>query len=67
MGVSHFKNDLDEFGNHWSGETIWPAVRRYNSGHVDVSDLSDGQGATHSYVSDIANRVKGYTEGTIGT
>lgn len=38
---------------------IYAAMREYNSGSVDVTNLSNGLGATPSYVSDIANRLMG--------
>ena len=38
---------------------IYQALRGYNSGSVDKSNLSNGLGATNSYVSDIANRLTG--------
>jgi LysM repeat protein len=38
---------------------IYEALRGYNSGSVDKSNLSNGLGATNSYVSDIANRLAG--------
>jgi hypothetical protein len=34
-------------------------LRAYNSGSVNEMDLSDGLGATASYVSDCANRLLG--------
>ncbi|MCJ1397322.1 hypothetical protein MMC11_000514 [Xylographa trunciseda] len=39
--------------------SIWEGIRKYNSGSVDVTDLSVGFGATNSYCSDIANRLMG--------
>lgn len=38
---------------------IYAALRGYNSGSVDQTNLSNGLGATNSYVSDIANRLMG--------
>ena len=38
---------------------VYAALRGYNSGSVDQSNLSNGLGATNSYVSDIANRLMG--------
>ena len=35
----------------------YEAAREYNSGQVDVTNLSNGSGATDSYVSDVANRL----------
>jgi hypothetical protein len=59
-GVEHFKMNLDNWRNEWSANTVFSALREYNSGNVNVADLSDGRGATASYVSDIANRVTGW-------
>jgi hypothetical protein len=39
--------------------SIYAALRGYNSGSVDQSNLSNGLGATNNYVSDIANRLMG--------
>lgn len=61
-GTEHFKKDLITEGNKWSGESIYPALRRYNSGSVNYNNLSDGRGATASYVSDIAQRLTGWTD-----
>jgi len=42
-------------------EKNWYEVARaYNSGSVDKTNLSNGLGATDSYVSDIANRLLGH-------
>jgi LysM repeat protein len=38
---------------------VYEALRAYNSGSVNELDLSDGLGATASYVSDCANRLLG--------
>ena len=47
------KQLLARYGN------IFAALRAYNSGSVDPQNLSNGLGATNSYVSDIANRLMG--------
>ncbi|MCJ1387371.1 Syntaxin-binding protein 3 [Xylographa bjoerkii] len=39
--------------------SIWEGIRKYNSGSVDVTNLSNALGATASYCSDIANRLMG--------
>lgn len=39
---------------------VYEAVRAYNSGSVNTANLSDGLGATDSYVSDVANRLQGH-------
>ncbi|KAJ7807106.1 hypothetical protein B0H13DRAFT_2484238 [Mycena leptocephala] len=60
-GTNHFKENLKEFGNADTADCIYKALRSYNSGSVNADDLSDGRGATASYVSDIANRLLGQT------
>lgn len=61
-GVKTFKENMDAYGNKWSGESLWSALRVYNSGPngMNLSDLSNPMGATASYVSDMANRVTGW-------
>ncbi|KAK4442818.1 hypothetical protein QBC34DRAFT_479519 [Podospora aff. communis PSN243] len=61
-GTQHFKRDLVIEGDGWLAEDIYPALRRYNSGNVNYDNLSDGRGATASYVSDIAQRLTGWTD-----
>ncbi|MCJ1324610.1 hypothetical protein MMC10_001272 [Thelotrema lepadinum] len=39
---------------------LWEVLRAYNSGSIDASNLSNGLGATASYVSDIANYLQGW-------
>ena len=58
-GAIHFKDDLNSQGNGNDAVTIYSDLRRYNSGNVDPSDLSNGFRATPSYVSDVANRLIG--------
>ena len=60
-GTQHFKDNLNQEGGAWDATTIYQALRLYNSGDIDVNNLSDGKGATDSYVSDIANRLQGIT------
>ncbi|RAO69016.1 uncharacterized protein BHQ10_005028 [Talaromyces amestolkiae] len=45
---------INQYGN------IYEAARCYNSGSVDSSNLNNGEGATDSYVNDIANRLTGW-------
>ncbi|KAL7930650.1 hypothetical protein V8C35DRAFT_131997 [Trichoderma chlorosporum] len=45
---------INQYGN------IYEAARCYNSGSVNAGNLNDGQGATPSYVNDIANRMTGW-------
>jgi hypothetical protein len=40
---------------------FYAAARLYNSGSIDYSNLDDGLGSTACYVSDIANRLMGWT------
>lgn len=44
---------INTFGN------IYEAARYYNSGEVDEYDMNNGEGATNSYVDDIACRMTG--------
>lgn len=60
-GTEHFKLNLKDFGNADTADCIYKALREYNSGSVNPNDLSDGRGATASYVSDVANRLLGRT------
>lgn len=45
---------INQYGN------IYEAARCYNSGSVDSGNLNNGEGATNSYVNDIANRMTGW-------
>ncbi|TVY88590.1 hypothetical protein LAWI1_G008230, partial [Lachnellula willkommii] len=45
---------INKYGN------IYEAARCYNSGTVDPSNLNNGEGATNSYVNDVANRMTGW-------
>ena len=58
-GTLHFKDNLRQFGDKWDADTIYKALRCYNSGSCNENDLSDGRGATPAYVSDMANRLCG--------
>lgn len=58
-GTQHYKANLVQEGNADDAPTIYRAARLYNSGSLDDSNLSNGLGATDSYVSDIANRLIG--------
>lgn len=60
-GTNHFKENMKQFGDTQTAECIYKALRAYNSGSVDPNNLSDGRGATPSYVSDVANRLLGRT------
>lgn len=61
-GTNHFRQNLNDAGNqpgNFDVGQIYEALRRYNSGDVNRDNLSDGKGATDSYVSDIAHRLQG--------
>ena len=62
-GTMHFKGNLEKLGNGDDAATIYSALRMYNSGNLNPNDLSDGEGATPSYVSDIAYRLQGRVDG----
>ena len=60
-GTKHFKANLQQLDDQDTASTIYRALRLYNSGSINEGNLSDGKGATPSYVSDIANRLQGRT------
>ncbi|KAF7142172.1 hypothetical protein CNMCM5793_008680 [Aspergillus hiratsukae] len=43
-----------------TGGNPYNVLRGYNSGSINFNDLDDPQGATASYVSDVANRLQGW-------
>lgn len=60
-GTEHFKANFQSQGGQNTVDTYYPALREYNSGSVDTSDLSvapNGAGVA-SYVSDVAQRLQG--------
>ena len=61
-GTEHFKANLEQLDNQDTASTIYRALRLYNSGSLDDSNLSNGLGATESYVSDVANRLQGHKD-----
>ncbi|KAL8946979.1 MAG: hypothetical protein Q9222_006690 [Ikaeria aurantiellina] len=62
-GTKHYKGNLQQVGNQDTADNIYRALRLYNSGSINEGNLSDGKGATPEYVSDIANRLQGRTNG----
>lgn len=60
-GTKHFKLNLRDFGDADNADTIYKALREYNTVSVNADDLSDGRVGTASYVSDMANRLCGRT------
>ncbi|KAH7024409.1 uncharacterized protein B0I36DRAFT_352648 [Microdochium trichocladiopsis] len=60
-GAKHFRGNLDRNGGDgYQPKSVYPALREYNSGNVNHADLSDGRGATPSYVSDVVQRLGGW-------
>jgi hypothetical protein len=60
-GTQHYQGNLRNWGgNSASVQSVYPALREYNSGSVDPSNLSNGLGATDSYVSDVSQRLGGW-------
>lgn len=60
-GSTHFAGNIKSQGGQNTVDTIYPALREFNSGSVVASDLStapNGAGVS-SYVSDIAQRLQG--------
>lgn len=55
-GLVQWFNDQNVGAN--TGGNPYEVARGYNSGSINYNDLSDPQGATASYVSDIANRLQ---------
>ncbi|KAK8097601.1 uncharacterized protein PG998_013087 [Apiospora kogelbergensis] len=61
-GAKHFKENLSHWGNTMEPKSVYPALRMYNSGNVNEKDLSSAPNATPAYVSDIAQRLGGWTD-----
>lgn len=61
-GVQHLKTNLGNWGGQDSEQSIYPALREYNSGSVVAADLSTApSGAGNpAYVSDVAQRCQGW-------
>lgn len=49
-GTQHYKENLEDFGDLWATSSIYPALREYNTGSVDQSNLSDAPDGTNPYV-----------------
>ncbi|KAI4244629.1 MAG: hypothetical protein LQ352_006743, partial [Teloschistes flavicans] len=47
-GTKHYKGNLEQLDNADTASTIYRALRLYNSGSINESNLSDGKGATPS-------------------
>lgn len=61
-GVQHYKTNLGNWGGQNVEQSIYPALREYNSGSVVPADLSvapNGVG-NPAYVSDLAERYLGW-------
>lgn len=61
-GMQHLKTNLGNWGGQDSEQSIYPALREYNSGSVVAADLSTApNGAGNpAYVSDVAQRCLGW-------
>lgn len=58
-GLVQLFNDAADTSTKTSGN-VYAVMRAYNSGKINASQLSDGQGATPAYVSNIANFLQGW-------
>lgn len=61
-GTQHYKRNLVDWGDQNAPQSIYPALREYNSGSVIPSDLSlapNGAG-NFAYVSQVAQRFVGW-------
>jgi hypothetical protein len=54
-GTQHFHGNLGA-----AGGDPFVALRLYNSGSANYSDLNDAMGATGAYVLEVANRLRGW-------
>jgi len=53
-GTTHYKQNLEDWGNLLATSSILPALREYNSGSVDANDLSDAPNCVgNPYVSQL--------------
>jgi len=61
-GTQHYKKNLADWGNQNSEQSIYPALREFNSGSVTASDLSTAPNGVGNpaYVSDLAQRFLGW-------
>lgn len=53
-GLVQLFNNIETAGN------VYEVLREYNSGNINYDNLSDAEGATAAYVSNIANYLKGW-------
>ncbi|KAG8169241.1 hypothetical protein KVR01_001990 [Diaporthe batatas] len=62
-GTQHFKTNLGNWGGQNLEQSIYPALREFNSGSVVAWDLSTAPNGVGNptYVSDIAQRLQGWT------
>ncbi|KAK8068679.1 hypothetical protein PG994_005295 [Apiospora phragmitis] len=61
-GAKHFQGNLANWGNTMDPKSVYPALREYNSGTVNSNNLSDAPQSNPSYVSDISQRLGGWTD-----
>ena len=60
-GLAGLINDAVSTYGASGAQGFYFAARLYNSGSIDTSDLEDGEGSTDCYVSDVTNRLMGWT------
>lgn len=58
-GLVQYFNDATDTAQETHGNA-YAVFRSYNSGKVDATNLSDGEGATNAYVSHMANYLQGW-------
>lgn len=61
-GTQHYKFNLGNWGSQNAPQSVYPALREYNSGSVIASDLSTAPNGVGNpaYVSNIAERFLGW-------
>ena len=57
--MKHYIGNLEQLDHHNNAFTIYRALRLPKSGSINESNISDGKEATDSYVSDVADRLRG--------
>lgn len=65
-GFAEDINAQSDFSGNEVAEAYYRASRLYNSGAIDPSNDLEKGSATHCYVSDIANRLMGWTDAAHG-
>ncbi|RFU82191.1 lysozyme-like domain [Trichoderma arundinaceum] len=63
-GLQQLLSQAEGQVNNDGSQAYYAAARLYNSGSADYSNLDNGLGSTACYVSDVANRLTGWTLAT---